>query len=63
MVDGQPAIELSGGRDAVYIATTGQPYLLEIRQGSHNALHFHYSGLPVSIAAPPHAVNLTSLHG
>jgi len=62
-VDGQPAIELSEGGAAVYIATTGQPYPLEIRQGSHNVLHFQYSGLPVSIAAPPHAVDLSSLHG
>jgi hypothetical protein len=62
-VDGQPAIELSHGRTAVYIATTGQPYPLEIRQGSHSVLHFQYSGLPVSIAAPPHAVDLSSLHG
>ena len=62
-VDGQPAIELSEGRAAVYVATTGQPYPLEIRQGSHNVLHFQYSGLPASIAAPPHAVDLSSLHG
>jgi hypothetical protein len=62
-VDGQPAIELSRRRMAVYIATRGQPYLLEIRQGSHNVLHFRYSGLPVNIAAPPHAVDLSSLHG
>jgi hypothetical protein len=62
-VDGQPAIELSKGKSAVYIATTGQPYLLEMRQGSRNVLHFQYSGLPVSIAAPPHAVDLSSLHG
>jgi hypothetical protein len=62
-VDGQPAIELSEGRAAVYIATTGQPYPLEIRQGSHNVLHFQYSSLPVSITAPPNAVDLSSLHG
>jgi hypothetical protein len=62
-VDGQPAIELSEGGAAVYIATTGQPYPLEFRQGSHNVLHFQYSGLPASIAAPPHAVDLSSLHG
>jgi hypothetical protein len=62
-VDGQPAIELSVGREAVYIATTGQPYPLEIRQGSRDVLHFQYSALPVSIAAPPHAVDLSSLHG
>jgi hypothetical protein len=62
-VDGQPAIELSGGGYAEYIATTGRPYPLEISQGSHNVLHFQYSGLPVSIAAPPHAVDLSSLHG
>lgn len=62
-VDGRPAIELSERRTAVYIATTGQPYPLEIRQGSHNVLHFQYSGLPVRIAAPPHAVDLSSLHG
>ncbi|HEY2550350.1 MAG TPA: hypothetical protein VGI64_07210 [Streptosporangiaceae bacterium] len=62
-VDGQPAIELSHGRTAIYIATTGRPYPLEIRQGSHGALHFRYSGSPVDIAAPPHAVDLSSLHG
>lgn len=62
-VDGQPAIELSEGGSAVYIAATGQPYPLEIRQGSHNVLHFQYSGLPISIAAPPHPVDLSSLHG
>jgi hypothetical protein len=61
-VDGQPAIELSKRRIAVYIATTGQPYLLEIRQGSHNVLHFRYSASPVRISAPPHAVDLSSLH-
>ena len=62
-VNGQPAIEISERGTAVYIATTGQPYLLEIRQGSRNVLHFQYSGLPLSIAAPPHAVDLSSLHG
>ena len=44
----------------MYIATTGRPYPLEIRQGSHNVLHFQYSALPVSIAAPPRAVDLSS---
>jgi len=61
-VDGQPAIEISEHGTAVYIATTGHPYLLEIRQGSHNVLHFQYSGLPLRIAAPPHAIDLRSLH-
>jgi hypothetical protein len=62
-IDGQPAIELSEHGTAVYIATTGQPYLLEIRQGSHNVLRFQYSGSPLRIAAPPHAVDLSALHG
>jgi hypothetical protein len=62
-VNGQPAIKLSAGGAALYIATTGQPYPLEIRQGSRNALYFQYSGLPASITAPSHPLNLSKLEG
>jgi hypothetical protein len=62
-VKGQPAIKLSAKGTAVYIATTGQPYLLEIRLGTGNALYFQYSGLPASITAPHHPLDLTKLKG
>jgi hypothetical protein len=62
-VKGQPAYELSVKGAALYIATTGQPYPIEIRQGSRNVLYFQYAGLPVSITAPPNALNLNKLAG
>jgi hypothetical protein len=62
-VNGQPAIKLSAKGAALYIATTGQPYPLEIRQGSGNAMYFQYSGLPANITAPSHPLNLSKLKG
>jgi hypothetical protein len=62
-VHGEPAIELSAKGDAVYIATTGQPYPLEIRQGTRNVLDFQYSSLPASITPPPHPLDLSKLEG
>jgi hypothetical protein len=62
-VDGEPAIELSGEGAVLYIATTGQPYPLEIRQGSQNVMYFQYSSLPASITAPPHPLDLSKLEG
>jgi hypothetical protein len=62
-VHGQPAIELSAKGAALYIATTGQPYPLEIRQGSQNVMYFQYSSLPASITAPPHPLDLSKLEG
>lgn len=62
-VNGQPAVELHEHGAAAYFATTGHPYLLEIRQGSHNKLDFQYSGTPVTFAAPPHAIDLSHMAG
>jgi hypothetical protein len=62
-VNGQPAIKFSAKGEALYIATTGQPYPLEIRQGSGNALYFQYSGLPANITAPSHPLDLSKLGG
>lgn len=61
-VNGQPAIKLSATGFALYIATTGQPYLLEVRQGS-NVLYFQYSGLAAKIAVPPDPLDLAGLGG
>ena len=61
-VNGQPAVKLTASGVALYIATTGQPYPLEIRQGS-NVLYFQYSGLPVNISAPPDPLDLSKLEG
>jgi hypothetical protein len=62
-VDGQPAIELSVQGAALYIATTGQPYPLEVRQGSGDALYFQYSAVPASISAPSHPLNFNNIGG
>lgn len=62
-VNGQPAIEIKKGRSAVYIATTGQPYPLEVRQGSRNVLYFQYLSTPVSVTAPPNAIDFSKVKG
>jgi hypothetical protein len=60
---GQPAIEVKKGSSAVYIATTGQPYPLEVRQGARNVLYFQYSSTPVSVKAPPNAIDFSKVKG
>jgi hypothetical protein len=62
-VKGQPAIKFAAKGGALYIASTGQPYPLEISQGSGNTLYFQYSGLPTSITAPSHPLDLSKLEG
>jgi hypothetical protein len=60
-VNGQPAIKLSAAGASLFIATTGEPYPLEIRQGSRDALYFEYSSLPAKVSPPSHPVNLSKL--
>jgi hypothetical protein len=62
-VNGQPAIEVKKGSSAVYIATTGQPRPLEVRQGSRNVLYFQYLPTLVSVTAPPNAVDFSKVKG
>lgn len=62
-VHGQPAIEIKDSSDALYVATTGAPYPLEIRQGASNVLYFQYFKAAASITAPPNAMNLSKLQG
>jgi hypothetical protein len=62
-VNGQPAIEVKKGKSAVYIATTGQPYPLEVRQGFRNVLYFQYLPTLVSVTAPPNPVDFSKVKG
>jgi hypothetical protein len=66
-VDGRPVIELrssSGG--SLYVATTGEPYPVEIAQASGSstgAVHFDEWNEPVDVTAPKNAVDLAKLNG
>jgi hypothetical protein len=66
-VDGQQVIELrssAGGR--LYVATTGEPYPVEIAQASGSstgAVHFDGWNEPVGVKAPKNAVDIAKLTG
>jgi hypothetical protein len=61
-MDGQPAVTVrdttAGG--TLYVATTGQPYPLQILKAGHNGGHVRFSDFnrPVSLQPPPHAIRL-----
>jgi hypothetical protein len=44
----------------LYVATTGQPYPLQILKAGHNGGHVRFSDFnrPVSLQPPPHAIRL-----
>jgi hypothetical protein len=60
-------IELrSSAGGSLYVATTGEPYPVEIAQGSGTstgAVHFDDWNEPVDIVAPKNAVDIAKLKG
>jgi hypothetical protein len=66
-VNGQQAVGLldktKGG--TLYVATSGQPYPLEIVGGGANTgtITFSNFNVPVTVTPPPHPVNLSQLKG
>lgn len=62
-VDGQATVKLIGAQGGdLYVATSGTPYPVELTSPSATAgtLNFTYN-VPVTVTAPPGAVNLSSL--
>jgi hypothetical protein len=64
-IDGQPAIALSDPDSAgrLYVASTGNPYPLELQTSTGGKLSFRAWNQPVSLAPPPGAVNISQLQG
>jgi hypothetical protein len=66
-VDGQDVIELkSSDGGSLYVATTGEPYPVELEQKSGDstgAVHFDEWNEPVSVTAPKNAVDIAKLNG
>lgn len=62
-VDGQRAIPLRApnGGGSLYVAASGQPFPLEATSKDGGALRFESWNKPLSVAAPAHAIDLTSL--
>jgi len=66
-INGQPAIPVTSGNSTVYVATTGTPYPLRLVPSSSKAgsgeINFLDYNAPLNITAPPHAIDLSKLHG
>jgi hypothetical protein len=66
-IDGQKVIELTSSEGgSLFIATTGEPYPVEISQTSGNstgAVHFDNWNAPVDVKAPQNALDISKLNG
>jgi hypothetical protein len=66
-INGQPSIPVTFGNSTVYVATTGTPYPLRLVPSSSKVgsgeINFLDYNAPLNITAPPHAIDLSKLHG
>ena len=64
-VDGQKVVAITdttkGG--TLYVATTGKPYPVEVTKGNSGRVVFDRFNDPVSLAAPPNAIDISQLKG
>jgi hypothetical protein len=65
-VDGQKVIAIASSEGTLYVATTGEPYPVEIAQdsgASSGAVHFDEWNEKVDVKAPKDAVDVSKLNG